>query len=346
MRKILVVPQFSMRSYTTGHYIATKDSHMDKLLSLISGARHLDCKFFVVAPELEQSDIYTKGFTDLLAMYDIRIFDFPIQFIYKKFANNVEEERANFDLFWWSNLIDKYDIDLIVNEVEAYSRNFRIAINKSGKNIKLHSIVDHMPFYHWSWKDPKEGVLHRIAETIDVSENTFTHNEATANILAYIGRKAIHLCPAYSSGMVGNPKPKENILVLASRLNDKGKRNTVKDILDFCYHKDLVLIVCNPNEVPSDQYENSLVPFIRNIKSKHEFITLLSEAMYCPLNFNTDLTFSTTYLQAAQLEVETTLWREYDYTYLRRVKENIEDKFSVERNKAKVEFLFGGGPKY
>jgi len=347
---VLIIQQYSMRSYENNEYLFDKDGHSDTMLSLIKGVDKEDYNFTIVVPDNVRGGL--KAVKKYIDFWKIKS---NVMILCKKFGINIDEERSDFDRQYWKNVIEENNVDLVINMNDVIAPNLATLRRYCSKTFKIYTILDHMPFYKHSWQHPDHGKIHRILESIDVSDRVFTYFEHTQSILSYLSKREISLIPAFSTEFLNKfamrdltnyselhelIDEKHEKTLLASRLTDKTKY-TPEAIKQHCNARSTDLLICNPNELNEkfidDAFKDAEFP---KLKTKNDFLKLLSKSMYMINTIDPEVILSSSSLQAIYYACELEPFRRYDRDYLMIKQFKFINNYSIEYTPTKLRRLY------
>lgn len=138
MKKLLYIPQYTMQNKTTGKFVLDADENVNIFQYVVEEAKRkkIDCEFYVVLPEVEQVE-----FTPYMNLYNF-LLEHGVTMYYKRFPSNNVLQRYNFDVNFYTDLIKEVNPDIIINNVDALSRNLRAVCEMAGKkDIKIYTFI-------------------------------------------------------------------------------------------------------------------------------------------------------------------------------------------------------------
>jgi len=285
--RILINPQYSMRSYKTGEWLIDNDSAANRWRYIVYELSRIkpEWEFFIIKPN----------------SYKYKAFDFeeiPIMY-----GNNVATQRYNFDGNNFIAILKHYKPDIILNDIPELTANMRVYMDFYNLNIPIISLVIYSSFmvsgskFDYTYRQ-LDGFMYsnKVVFFTQESKKAYKSNPLFSKVKnkfvlwdALCSRHYIENKILYSHKI--EEINKEKIIFSINRLTDDLRTNAnfglavlskllLKDL------KDYQIFVANVND------KDVNLPFNEFHGSHTEFINLLVRTSYVPVFYKPKL-FST-----------------------------------------------------
>lgn len=333
--KVLLVPQYSMRSLTRDVWLLDRDGHLDFCLSLVKGLNAMDPEIecWLVVPER------TTPFHYLVEAYGLAR---PPVFVTKPFARNVALERTNFSVSWWRELLEAEQFEIVLNNNESYGRGLATIRSFYGLRFRLHALYEHVPLFAGTATGWASSSWRRIEESADCSDRLFTFLADVRPVLSFLLRREVELLPFLDESQAQLDGGKERLTFLAGRLTepDRLSLEQTRRVLELTIARGMRLVVANPDE--SDAVPDHLKDHLVRVADKHAYLSLLRRAAYVPVFLNPTMVNSVTYFQAVLRACQTDIEMPYDPMALRVTADRALDRYSWQRQPDRLRSLLDG----
>lgn len=306
--KILFAPFYSMRSYSTGKWLLSRDGHATQCRNIIQALKDReDLEFHIIIPENSDDAI------NFFCLYNAKEFKCKIRLIINPYYMfNAASERLNFNYIFWNNLFERQKYDLIVyNNIENV-RNIRVIADQCiGKHVKIISAVTHT--INIDSKD-SNYFLHRIIDGVYASNIVWYNTSDTYNILCdnlvHTQFEKLKHCYAYASSnefdesqVIRSDKIKKikNSFLFLSRLTDTNRTNA--DLfVELVKRTNTNFWITNPSDA---EFSQDIKDLISNEKitcipqyNRFHYIDTLKAIETVIILYDTEKSFSTSYHEA------------------------------------------------
>lgn len=335
--RVLIIPQYSMRSLVDDRWLLDRDGHMDFCLSIVKGLQRIE-------PELLCSIIIPTFCVDpryMLELYGIT--GRQVEFISKPAGPNVHLERSNFDLAWWTDFLLEHSFDVVINNNESFARGLRGIREYYGLSYRLHALYEHVPIFSGTRASTWQTSWYRLLESGACSDRHFTLLPDVAPVLEFFLNLKVAVVPfadpAWRLPAYGGDNKEQRSLFVPLRLTEPARFSTdqVQAVLRFANANSLRLTVSNPDE--SQQVPDSLKPYIQTIDHKSRYFTELQRAIAVPVFVDTRVILSVTYIQAGMNECYTELDQIPSASALKSKADQLSELYSWEYNKRDLAVL-------
>lgn len=315
MKRILFAPFYSMRSYTNGTWLLSRDGHATQCRNIINAMcnKHDDLYFDIVIPG--NSDLYAHDIIqDFFQLHDISKYKNRIRIINNiNYAFNAFSERLNFDFKFWNTILQE-NYDLIIYENIENVRNIRAIV---GNKIKIISAITHGTIVKHGITGDHDNFYLRMIDGIYASDVVWFNCDilgklAKSNLLDDFQLNKLTPCFYYASMNELNydfPKrkrEKESFLFL-SRFSDESRTNPnlFVDIVNYSESDDqneYKFYITNPSNIVLSEQVKKLLDqhkiYCLGQSNRKDYINILSSIQTVIILYDTEESFSTAYHEA------------------------------------------------